>query len=40
MCKRNPNFDLILSNEITVGTNCKFFTLALNGLRAIAANHE
>ena len=29
---------LILSNVITVGANCKFFTLTLNGLKTIAAN--
>ena len=37
LCKITPNFYLILSNEVTVGANT-FFTLKLNGLRAIAAN--
>ena len=36
--KITPNFYLISSNEVTVGANHKFFTLALNGLKAIAAN--
>ena len=35
-----PNFNLILSNEVTVGANRKFFTLSLNGLKAIAANQS
>ena len=34
----SPNFNPILRNEITVGVNHKFFTLALNSLKAIAAN--
>ena len=38
LCKMISNFNLILSNEITVGANHKFFTLTLNGLKAIAAN--
>ena len=36
----NSNFNLILSNEITVGANGKFFTLIQNGLKAIAANQR
>ena len=36
--KTTLKFYLILSNEVTVGANCKFFTLSLNGLKAIAAN--
>ena len=36
-CKIIFNFNLILSNEITAGANCKFLTLTLNGLKAIAA---
>ena len=38
LCKITPNFYLILSNEVTVGANRKFFTLSLNGLKAIPAN--
>ena len=38
-CKINPNFNLILSNEITVGANRKFFTLTRNGLKAIATKN-
>ena len=38
LCKINPNFNLILSNEITVGANRKFFTLTQNSFKAIAAN--
>ena len=34
------NFNRILSVEITVGANCKFFTLAWNGLKAISANQD
>ena len=33
-----PKFNPILSKEITVGANHKFFTLTLNGLKAIPAN--
>ena len=33
-----PNFNLISSNEITLGANHKFFTLTLNDLKAIAEN--
>ena len=40
LCKITPNFYLILSNEVTVGANRKFFTLSLNGLKAIAANQS
>ena len=36
--QNNSHFNLILSNEITVGANHKFFTLTLNGLNAVAAN--
>ena len=36
--KINPNINLILSNEITVGGNRIFFTLTLNDLKGIAAN--
>ena len=36
--QNNPNFYLISSNEVTVGANRKFFTLSLNGLKAIPAN--
>ena len=32
-----PNFTPILSNEITVSVNHKFFALAQSGLKAIAA---
>ena len=35
-----PNFNLILSNEITVGVNRKFFALALNSPKEIAANQD
>ena len=35
---QTPNFYLILCNEVTVGANRKFFTLSLNGLKAIPAN--
>ena len=35
-----PNFNLTLSNEITVGANRKFFVLALNSLKEIAANQD
>ena len=38
LCKIIPNFDLILSNEVTVGANHKFSTLTLNGLKVIAPN--
>ena len=41
--QKNPHFNLILDNEITVGANCKFFSLTQNDLKAIAAiqrNHE
>ena len=43
MCKimkitLNSNFTI--SNEVTVGANRKFFTLSLNGLKAIAANQS
>ena len=38
LCKITPNFYLISSNEVTVGANRKFFTLSLNGLKAIPAN--
>ena len=37
-CDITPNFNLTLSNEITVGANHKFSILTLNGLKAIAAN--
>ena len=40
LCKINPNFKLISSNEITVGSNHKFPTLTQNGLKAIAANQR
>ena len=40
LCKITPNFNLILSNEITAGANQKFLTLTLNGLKAIAAIQE
>ena len=40
LCKINPNFELISSNGIIVGANRKFFTLTLNGLKAIAANQR
>jgi len=40
LCKRNQNFNLILSNKLTVGANHKFFTLTQNGLKAIAANQR
>ena len=33
-----PNFNLTSSNEVTFGANHKFFTLKLNGLKAIVAN--
>ena len=36
--KMIPNFYLILSNEVTVGANLKFFALSLYGLKAIPAN--
>ena len=38
--QNTSNFNLILSNEITAGVYQKFFTLTLNGLKAIAANQE
>ena len=38
ICKITTNFNLILSNVVTFGANHKFFTLTLNGLKAIAAN--
>ena len=37
-CKITLSFNLILVNEVTVGANHKFFTLTLNGLKAIPAN--
>ena len=40
LCKINPNFNHILSNEITVGANRNFFTLTRNGLKAIAASQH
>ena len=40
LCKINPNFNLILSNEITAGANRKLFTLTQNGLKVIAANQD
>ena len=38
LCKVTPNFKLILINKDTVAANHEFFTLTLNGLKAIAAN--
>ena len=38
MIKITFNFNLISTNEITVGANRKFFTLTLNDLKALAAN--
>ena len=40
LCKITCNFNHILSNEITAGAHHKFFTLTLNGLKAISANQE
>ena len=40
LCKITPNFNLSLINLVTVGANSKFFTLSLNGLKAIAANQS
>ena len=40
LCKITPNFNLVLSNEIAAGANRKFFTLSLNGFKAIAANQS
>ena len=40
LCKINPNFNLVLSIEINVGANRKFFTLTRNGLKAINANQR
>ena len=34
------HFNFISSNEITIGENCKFFTLTWNGLKAFAANQR
>ena len=34
----NPDFNVILNNETTVGANHKFFTSAPNSLKEIAAN--
>ena len=36
LCKITPNFNPILSSEITVSANHKLFTLAPSGLKAIA----
>ena len=35
-----PNFNLILSNKITVGANHKSLLLAPNGLKVILANQD
>ena len=40
LCKTTPNFYLILSNEVTVGANRKFFTLTQNDLKVINANQR
>ena len=39
-CQITYNFNVILSNEFTVGANLKFFTFTWNGLKAIAANQR
>ena len=38
LCKIIPNYNLNLSNEVTIGANHKFLTSAPNNPRAIAAN--
>ena len=38
LLKVRLKLEVILDNESTVGANHKFFTLTLNGLKAIPAN--
>ena len=40
MMQNKSQFQTFLSNEITVGANRKFFALALNSPKEIAANQD